>query len=82
MTETTKHTPGPWKMDRDFIQAYEMNQTAPNLAAYLDARLNLVTITVEDRLRGAVVEALSQLEQGYPTAAHQVLRDALKIKGL
>ena len=43
---------------------------------------SLVTITVEDRLRGAVVEALSQLEQGHPTAAHQVLQDALKIGGV
>jgi len=44
--------------------------------------ISLVTITTEDRLRGAVVEALSQLEQGHPTAAHQVLQDALKIGGV
>ena len=44
--------------------------------------LSLVTITTEDRLRGAVCEALSLLEQGHPTAAHQVLQDALKIGGV
>ena len=42
--------------------------------------LPLVTITTEDRLRGAVCEALSLLEQGHPTAAHQILTDSLKIK--
>ena len=42
----------------------------------------MLTINHEDRLRGAIVEALSQLEQGHPTAAHQVLQDALKIGGV
>lgn len=42
--------------------------------------LQLVTITTEDRLRGAVVEAMGLLEQGHQTAAWQVLNDALKIR--
>ena len=49
----------------------------------IDAILSsLVEVTTEDRLRGAIVESLSLLEQGHPTAAHQVLQDALKIGGV
>ena len=58
---------------------HEVDQLSDQLS---QAHQMFVTITTEDRLRGAVVESLSLLEQGHPTAAYQVLQDALKIKSL
>jgi len=65
----------------------EVERKAQEREACLDiaaslSKLNLIRVTTEDRLRGAAVEALSLLEQGSPTAAHQVLQDALKIGGV
>ena len=48
-----------------------------NLAA---AGLPLVRITTEDRLRGAIIEAVSELEQGRVGMAYETLTQALQIR--
>jgi len=73
------HDSGGWGEVERRARIHEQHKQATNLACQF-TELSLVTITAEDRLRGAVCEALSLLEQGHPTAAHQVLQDALKLK--
>jgi len=58
---------------------HEVDQLSLQLS---QAHQMFVTITTEDRLRGTVVEALSQLEQGHPAIAKQILNDSLKIGGV
>lgn len=41
----------------------------------------LIEITVEDRLKARIIEALHWLEVGSPGRAQEVLVDALKVKG-
>lgn len=43
------------------------------------AEIPLVTITVENRLRGAIIEAISQIEAGQGGRGYVILKDALKI---
>jgi hypothetical protein len=76
MNTTTKHTSGPWTLETVPTQIEEIGREMANIG------LPLVTITTEDRLRGAIVESLSLLECGHQTAAYQVLTDALKIGGV
>jgi c-di-GMP-related signal transduction protein len=38
-----------------------------------------LTITTEDRLRGAIIEALTWMQQGSPGRAHNALQEALKL---
>ena len=69
---------GGWGEVERRAQAHESREHILTVLGHAIA--NEIKVTTEDRLRGAIVAALSELERGWPTSAHQTLSDALKIK--
>ena len=51
-------------------------------ADYSNALNHMLNVSVEDRLRGAIIEAIRELEHDHRTSAQQILEDSLKIKSL
>ena len=60
----------------------EVERRARHHENVIECMRNMLQVTTEDRLRGAIVSAIGELEIGHQTAAYQTLTDALKNGGV
>jgi len=61
--------------------AHERNLELIN-REFTKAGLPLVEVTPVDRLKGAIIAAIGELELGHRSSAQQILEDSLKIGGV